>query len=111
MVLYAAISATQDERIYEAAILRTLGASRRQLLTSLLAEFATIGMLSGFVAALGASGAGYVLSVKVLNLPFTFNPWVWAAGIIFGGLGVALAGWLGTRRTLSRPPLQTLLSA
>ena len=111
MVLYAAIAATQDERIYETAILRTLGASRRQLLAAQLMEFASIGMLSGFVAALGATGVGYFLSKQILNLPFSFNPWVWVGGIATGGIGIAFAGWLGTRNTLNRPPLQTLRSA
>lgn len=108
MVLYAAIVSTQDERLYESAILRTLGASRRQLLASQLTEFATIGVLAGFVAALGATGAGYALSTRILNLPFSFSPWLWLTGIVLGGLGVAFAGWLGTRKTLNRPPLQIL---
>ena len=111
MVLYAAISATQDERIYENAVMRTLGASRRQLLAAQLTEFVSIGILSGFVAALGASGASYVLSTRILNLPFQFNPWVWVAGIVFGGIGIAFAGWLGIRKTLNQPPLQTMRGA
>ena len=108
MVLYAAIVSTQDERLYESAILRTLGASRRQIITAQLTEFATIGMLAGFVAALGASGAGYALSTKLLNLPFGFSPGLWITGIVLGGVGVAFAGWLGTRKALSPPPLQVL---
>ena len=111
MVLYAAIVSTQDERLHEAAILRTLGASRRQLLAAQLTEFAAIGVLAGVVAALGATGAGYVLSQRVLDLPFSFNPWIWLTGIVFGGVGVAFAGWLGTRKTLSQSPLQTLYRA
>lgn len=111
MVLYAAISATQDERIFENAVMRTLGASRRQLLAAQITEFVSIGVLSGFVAALGASGASYVLSTRILNLPFQFNPWIWIAGIVLGGIGIAFAGWLGIRKTLNQPPLQTLRSA
>ena len=64
-VLYAAIAATRDERVYETAILRTLGASRRQLLAGLFAEFAGIGLLAGLVAALGASGTSYILSTRM----------------------------------------------
>ncbi|TCV90697.1 ABC transporter permease [Sulfurirhabdus autotrophica] len=111
MVLYAAISATQDERIFENAVMRTLGASRRQLLAAQLTEFVSIGVLSGFVAALGASGASYVLSTRILNLPFHFNPWIWVAGIVLGGVGIAFAGWLGIRKTLNQPPLLTIRSA
>jgi len=108
MVLYAAIAATRDERVYEAAILRTLGASRRQLLLGQFAEFAGIGLLAGLVAALGASAMGYVLSAKVFHLPYALNPWLWLIGVAAGGLGVALAGMLGTRSILRQPPLAVI---
>ena len=108
MVLYAAIAATRDERVYEAAILRTLGASRRQLLLGQFAEFAGIGLLAGLVAALGASAMGYVLSVKVFHLPYALNPWLWLIGVAAGGLGVAFAGLLGTRSILGQPPLAVI---
>ncbi len=107
-VLYAAIVATRDERLYEAALLRTLGASRRQLFAGQLSEFAVIGLLAGLVAAAGASGAGYLLSTRVLNLPYVFNPWLWGVGVPAAGIGVTLAGLLGTRKILVRPPLETL---
>jgi putative ABC transport system permease protein len=60
MVLYAAISASHEERLYEGAVLRTLGATRRQVLLSLIAEFTTLGLLAGVLAACAASGIGYV---------------------------------------------------
>ncbi|MEW5944032.1 MAG: FtsX-like permease family protein [Pseudomonadota bacterium] len=110
MALYAAIAATREERIYEAAILRTLGASRRQLVLGQLAEFAGIGLLAGMTAALGANVLSYVLSVQLLHLPYTFNPWLWLAAVIGGGAGVAAAGWLGARGVLRHPPLETLRS-
>ncbi|MEW6353492.1 MAG: FtsX-like permease family protein [Pseudomonadota bacterium] len=108
LVLYAAIQSTQDERRLESAILRTLGASRRQLLQGLVAEFTLLGLLSGLVAALAASLLGYVLAERVLHLPYTFNPWLWLAGVLFGVLTVGVVGWWGTRAVLRRPPLQTL---
>jgi putative ABC transport system permease protein len=108
MVLYAAIAATRDERLYEAAILRTLGASRRQILLSQFAEFAGIGLLAGLIAAGGASAMGYVLSSQVFHLHYGLNPWVWVAGVGMGGLGVALAGLLGTRSILGQPPLRII---
>lgn len=108
MVLYAAISATQDERVYEAAILRTLGANRRQLLAARAAEFAVLGGMAGLFAAAGATALGYVLATLVLNLPYAFNPGIWLAGLASGAIGVTLAGLWGTRFTLRQPPLQTL---
>jgi len=107
-VLYAAISATRDERLHDAAILRTLGAGRRQLLSAQLTEFSLVGAVSGLLAAAWATALGYGVSVNLLNIPFTFNPWIWVAGIFCGATGVAFAGWLGTRETLDHPPLSTL---
>lgn len=108
LVLYAAIQSTLDERIRESAILRTLGARRGQLLTGLFAEFATLGLLAGLVAAFAATLLGYVLATRLFHLAFEFNPWVWVAGLTGGALGVGLAGLLGTRFILRQPPLQTL---
>ena len=107
-VLYAAIASTQDERIYEAAIFRTLGARREQLSRAWAAEFAILGGLSGLFASAGATALGYVIGKHVLHLEYTFNPWIWVIGTIIGVIGVLLAGLLGTRSALSSPPLLTL---
>ena len=107
-VLYAAIVSTQDERIQEAAIFRTLGARRRQLARAWAAEFAILGGLAGFFAAAGATALGYVVAEYALNLTYTFNSWIWLIGIGTGAAGVTLAGLLGTRAALSTPPLMTL---
>jgi putative ABC transport system permease protein len=108
LVLYATIQSTQDERRHESAILRTLGASRRQLLQGLIAEFTVLGLLSGLVAALAASALGFVLAKQVLNLPYTFNPGLWVVGMLVGMIGVGSVSALGTRAILRQPPLQTL---
>ncbi|PSJ18828.1 ABC transporter permease [Nitrosomonas supralitoralis] len=107
-VLYAAIAATQDERIYEAAIFRTLGAKREQLSRAWAAEFAILGGLAGLFASAGASALGYVIGKHVLHFDYTFNPWIWVVGISVGMFGVLVAGLLGTRSALSSPPLLTL---
>ncbi len=108
VVFYAAIASTQDDRIQQAAIMRTLGASRAQLTRAHLAEFAVTGALAGLIAAAGASGLGYVLAVKVLNLSYNFSPLAWMAGVVLGSVGVAIAGYLGTRRVLATPPMLVL---
>ena len=99
LVLEAAIAATQDERLYDAAVLRTLArkpsAARRR---RRLAEFLALGALAGLVAAGGATAIG--LRAGRSGVPrshFGWNPWLWAIGIVGGALGVAAAGWLGTR--------------
>jgi putative ABC transport system permease protein len=107
-VLYAAIVSTQDERIHEAAIFRTLGAKRTQLARTWAAEFAILGGLAGLFAAAGATALGYVVGEYALNLPYTFNPWIWVTGFAGGVAGVTIAGLMGTRSALSTPPLLTL---
>ncbi len=108
LVLQAAIAATQDERRFDAAILRTLGASRAQLSAAQIAEFVVLGALAGLLAAAGATATGYFLSDRVFQIPFAPNPLVWLIGIVGGALAVTFAGWLGTRGTLRQPPLAVL---
>uniref|UniRef100_UPI0026F09B27 ABC transporter permease n=1 Tax=Thiohalomonas denitrificans TaxID=415747 RepID=UPI0026F09B27 len=62
VVLLAAIQATRDERLRESALMRTLGASRRQVRGALIAEFLALGLLSGALAALSAATLGYLLA-------------------------------------------------
>jgi putative ABC transport system permease protein len=108
LVLQAAIASTQDERKFDAAILRTLGASQRQLRGAQVAEFLLLGALAGFVGAAGATIIGWVLADRVFNIPFAGNPMLWLYGIGGGALAVTLAGWLGTRATVREPPLAVL---
>ena len=108
LVLQAAIASTQDERKFDAAIVRTLGASRRQLQSAQAAEFLLLGALSGFLGAAGATGIGWALAERVFNIPFSANPLVWLYGVAGGALAVLLAGWLGTRETVREPPLAVL---
>jgi putative ABC transport system permease protein len=110
VVLLAAVQATRDERRYESAMLRTLGASRRTVLTGVLAEFALIGLFAGVIAAAAASLGGYLISTRVLEIPYRPNPGLWAFGAGLGALLVCVAGYLATRSVLSQPPLATLRS-
>ncbi|MGH8716423.1 MAG: ABC transporter permease, partial [Burkholderiales bacterium] len=110
MVLYAAIVAAQDERMLEAVMLRTLGASTGQIMRAQLSEFVAIGSLAGLLAATGASALGYVLASEVLNVAYVLNPWLWIMGLAGGAAGVILACLPQLRATLNRPPLQGLHS-
>jgi len=107
-VLLAAIQATRDERRYESAMLRTLGASRRVVLQGVAAEFTTLGILSGTLAAIGATAAGYFLATRIFNLDYTFDITVWAVGLVAGAVLVGLSGTLATRSVVNHPPVATL---
>jgi putative ABC transport system permease protein len=108
VVLYAAIASTQDERLYQATILRTLGASRGQLARANLAEFAMIGVLAGLIAAAGAHALGYVLASRIINVDYAFSLSLWGIGIGCSLFGVMAAGHLGTRWVLRVAPLRVL---
>ncbi|MGH8138647.1 MAG: ABC transporter permease [Steroidobacteraceae bacterium] len=107
-VLLAAVQSSREERRYESAMLRTLGARRATVLQGVLAEFATLGLLSGLLAAAGASIAAYFIDTRVLQLTYTFDWRICIEGLLGGALLVAATGWLATRSVVNQPPLQTL---
>lgn len=108
VVLIAAVQASREERRFESAMLRTLGARRSTVLKGLLSEFAMLGVLAGALAATGASVAGMYIARKILQIPWQLDPWVWFYGLVGGGLLVCLAGWLATRSVVNQPPVLTL---
>ncbi|MGC4029129.1 MAG: FtsX-like permease family protein [Steroidobacteraceae bacterium] len=108
VVLLAAVQATRDERRYESAMLRTLGARRRTVRAGVLVEFALIGLLAGVLAAAAASIGGYFLATGLLDVPYRPNPLLWVMGAGAGALLVCLAGWLATRAALNQPPMAIL---
>ncbi|MGO3128239.1 MAG: ABC transporter permease [Luteimonas sp.] len=108
LVLLAAVSASQDERLLEGSVMRVLGGKRAQLRLAQASEFAAIGLLSGLVAAIAASVLAGVIAVQVFDLPWTPN---WALAAAGGGIGVLmtlLAGLWATRKVLDAPPSVTL---
>jgi len=107
-VLYAAIQSNQDERRFESAVLRTLGASRKTLMLGLFAEFSLLGALSGVLAGLAASALASMLATYVFKFDYSFDITVAMSGFFSGMLIVVIAGILGTRRVLTTPPVETL---
>lgn len=107
-VLYAALQASLDERLYEGALLRTLGASRKQLRSGHLAEYALLGALAGLFAAGGAELTAFILYSQVFELAYSFKWWLWLSLPPIGALLIGAAGFIGTRRVVSRSPLLVL---
>lgn len=108
VVLLAAVQSTRDERRYESAMLRTLGASRGTVLQGVAAEFSALGFLSGTLAAFGATGVGWILARRLFSLQFEIDPWVWVLGLVCGTILVGVSGTLATRRVVNTPPIVTL---
>jgi hypothetical protein len=80
VVLLAAVQATRDERRYEGAMLRTLGAPRAVVTRGIVTEFAVLGTLAGALAAAGASFAGWWLAARLLEVRYDPDPRVWLVG-------------------------------
>ncbi|MDO5610695.1 MAG: FtsX-like permease family protein [Pseudomonadota bacterium] len=108
LVFVAAVAATRRERVTELGILRTLGATGRQLGRAQWVEFGAIGAIAGSVGAAAAVGIGALFAVQVLELPASFNPVTLAIGIAAGTLAAMLAGWLSMRGYLRATVRETL---
>ena len=108
LVLLSCVNATLDERFHENAILRTLGAGKKLILTSLLIEFSTIGIAAGLIATIGAEASLFYLQEQVFEQQFEFHYWVWLAGPLLGMLIIGGLGLNSTRKVVSTSPLNVL---
>ena len=108
LVLLAAVSASQDERLLEGGVMRVLGGSRAQLRWAQVSEFAAIGLLAGIVASIAASVLAGVIAREVFELPWEPDYGLAATGAALGTLAALVAGLAATRRVVSTPPSVTL---
>lgn len=107
-VLLAAIQSTRDERLYESAVLRTLGASRGVVLQGVAAEFTALGLLAGTLAAVGAGLIGYFVARELFELEYVPGPLLGLAGLVAGAIVVGVSGTLAARSVVNEPPVSTL---
>ncbi len=107
-VLFAVVESGRNERMFESALLRALGARRRQILAGALIEFALLGVLAGLVAAGGAQVCGAIMAERVFGLDYAADPMLWLIGGATGLLLVAGTGLLATRSVVSQPPVTVL---
>jgi putative ABC transport system permease protein len=111
VVLFAAVTATREERTREFAILRAVGARSQLLRQVQRAELAGVGMLAGVLASLVAIAVGWALAKYVFEFTWTAAAWVVPASGILGALLALAAGWWGLRAVLNTPVMNTLRRA
>ena len=111
VVLFAAVTATREERAREFAIMRAVGAQGRLLRQVQRAELAGVGLLAGLLASLVASGVGWALARYVFEFEWTVSVWVPLWGALVGAVLALAAGWWGLRDVLRRPVVETLRRA
>jgi len=111
VVLFAAVSATREERAREFAIMRAVGAQNSLLRQVQRLELAGVGLLAGFLASLVASALGWALARFVFEFSWTVSLWVPLLGALAGAALALMAGWWGLREVLRRPVVETLRKA
>ena len=111
IVLFAAVSATREERAREFAIMRAVGASSRLLGQVQRAELLGVGLLAGVLASVVAIGVGWALARYAFEFNWSASPWVPLVGGLAGALLAWMAGWRGLREVLRRPVVETLRQA
>ena len=111
VVLFAAVTATREERAREFAIMRAVGARSSLLRQVQRAELVGVGLLAGFLASIVATVVGWALARYVFDFEWTASPLVPLAGAVAGALLALAAGWWGLREVLNRPVVETLRRA
>ncbi|MCB1754082.1 MAG: FtsX-like permease family protein [Gammaproteobacteria bacterium] len=111
IVLLSAVQSSQASRMRELAVLRSMGASHKQVRQSVILEFSLLGALAGFLAAFFASAIAWLIGDQVLTIDIGINPMLWVYGTFGGALVVGVAGYLASRKVLTIPPLLALRSS
>ena len=110
LILMGSIALTKSQRIYESAILKTLGADRRTLSGILFAEYVLLGILAGTIGAGFATALSFVISRYLMDIEWVFQPVVVILGIVITAVGRDGGRRLGSFDVLFRKPLATLRS-
>jgi putative ABC transport system permease protein len=108
LILAGAVAMTKFQRVYEAAILRTLGASTRMLAAMLALEYGGLGLLAGVVGGAAALALTWALSVHVLDIPWRPAPGLAAVGALVTTALVGVVGVTSSVDVLRKKPLGTL---
>jgi putative ABC transport system permease protein len=108
LILIGAVAMTKFRRIYEAAIFKTLGATRRAIASILLLEYGFLGALAGTIGSVGAIALTWGISRFALEIPWTPLPLISAAGIVISAVVVAIVGVVSSWEVLQHKPLATL---
>jgi len=111
VVLFAAVTATREDRAREFAIMRAVGAGSNLLRQVQRTELAGVGLLAGFLASIVAAAVGWALARYVFEFDWTVQLWVPLAGAVAGAVLALAAGWWGLRDVLRRPVVETLRRA
>ena len=108
LILIGAVAMTKFQRVYEAAILRTLGASTRVLGTMLALEYSALGLIAGLIGAAGSLALSWAVCRFVFEIDWTPAPGLLAAGALATTVLVGVIGIVASADVLRKKPLATL---
>jgi putative ABC transport system permease protein len=110
LILIGAVAMTKFQRLYEAAIYRTLGASTRRIAAMVAVEYGILGFLAGLLGAAGALGLSWVLAEFLFEMDWRPAPGILSAGLVLTSIAVMVVGLAASMDILVRKPLGTLRS-
>jgi len=108
LILIGAVAMTKFQRVYEAAVFKTLGANTRTIARMLLLEYGVLGSLAGMIGSLGAIVLTWGVSKYALEIPWRIFAGEHVAGVILTSVLVAAIGVLSSLDVLRNKPLATL---
>ena len=108
LILAGSLAMTKFQRVYETAVLKTLGAKRKTLLKILLAEYGLMGFVAGLIGSAAGAGLSYAASRWVFEIPWSFTAAINLGGVAATVLLVTVVGAISTFDVLSKKPLVTL---
>ncbi len=108
LILIGSVTMTKFQRIYEAAVLKVLGAKRKIILTILVIEYGLLGTVAGIVGSLAAMGLSYLIGKHVFEIPWHATPLIYVTGIVLTTLLVIFVGAASSLDVLNRKPLAIL---
>ena len=108
LILVGSIAMTKFQRVYEVAVLKTLGAKRKVLLMMLFVEYGLLGLVAGMVGALASAALSYSVARFILEIPWAFSPIATLAGVALTAALVTIVGLASSFNVLTRKPLAIL---
>ena len=110
LILIGSVALTKSQRIYENAVLKTLGANRRSLATILITEYGLLGLLAGLIATGFAIALSFVVATFLMDIEWQFDILLAIGGLVITTLLVTVVGVAASFDVLFRKPLATLRS-
>ncbi len=108
LILIGAVAMTKFQRVYEAAVFKTLGANTRTIARMLLIEYSVLGLLAGLIGSLAAVALTWGISRFAIDIPWRVYTLEHSMGVLITMLLVAAVGVLSSLDVLRHKPLATL---